>query len=221
MKNNKMRKLYVFHILWVILLLFILLMVAVFSSGCKITEKIDKSRQYSDSLRIENLSKSVYDLQKSNSELLSVIKEMKSKSISFEDCDTTIVNQILKSGYDSSTVQKLFDIVFKQRDEIEYLSDGTIKIKGKLKNITEVSNRLDSSLKIEKQENQKLKSENSELKSELIKKSIDKLKDIKTEIKYPWYLLILGIFAGCLIWEYLGLFIKTKIQYAIRFFKNK
>lgn len=184
MKNNRMSKLYVFPWIWLIAILLMLLTAAILSSGCKIQDIKSKETRQTDSTVIKTLSETIEELQKSNLNLTQLVKEMEQSSVTFtdKDCDTTIVKQFLKFGYDSTQVNKLFDALAKQRNEIEYLSNGTIRIKGRLSAMTFLKQRTDSLNYSLKEENSRLKVTNDSLLAALKTKEAIKQKDVKAGI---------------------------------------
>ena len=145
--------------------------------------------------------------------LESLIREMDQAGITFDnsDCDTTIVNQVMRKGYDSAQVKKLFDVLAERKNKIELLADGTLRAEGKIKSFTKLKERLDSS-------NQTLLAENKQLREfkDSTTASVSKFKSKEIVKTNKLILLWLIIFiAGAVTWDSLKkpiLFLINKIK---------
>ena len=188
----------------------LLLLVYVSLQSCKVS-KTSKKETF-DSTYLKKLEQSEIENKKAITYLENLIREMEQTGVTFDtDCDTTIVQQLVRKGYDSSTVAKLFKVLAEKTNKIEVLTDGTVRAEGRIRSYTKLIEKIDSSKKVLVLEIQKLKA----FKDSTIA-AVSKVKTEKTVKKNKPILLWLALLiAGGVIWEYIRkpfLIIYTKIK---------
>ena len=134
----------------------LLLLVYVSLQSCKVS-KTSKKETF-DSTYLKKLEQSEIENKKAITYLENLIREMEQTGVTFDtDCDTTIVQQLVRKGYDSSTVAKLFKVLAEKTNKIEVLTDGTVRAEGRIRSYTKLIEKIDSSKKVLVLEIQKLK----------------------------------------------------------------
>jgi len=173
-KQKKMRN--KSDVLFIILLSFMLIMMAVGMCSCNTTKDVQKSYIEKDSLTVKSLQDSVRMLTLENNKLTEEIRELNYSGVIF---DTVAVNDTIRT--------------------VVIRPDGTIEAKGNIKSASFSSEKLTTRIREMQKLIDSLRLVKEQVRTEYryISESKDKHKETTV---FPWYLLVIAAAAYLVFW---------------------
>lgn len=132
---------------WVALLLIaILTCIILLLTGCKSTRHVVKTTSKVDSSYFNSIIDSNRLLKIENSTLLKQLKESQYSGVVYQDrCDTALLRRLMISGlYTKDEIDNYIRQIAECRNEIEILSDGTLKARGQIKSASVSKEKLET-----------------------------------------------------------------------------
>lgn len=197
---------------WAIILFVAIItcLILFFASGCKSTRHVVKTSTKVDSTYFNSLIDSNRLLKVENSTLLRQLKESQYSGVVYQDrCDTALLRRLMISGlYTKDEIDNYIQQIAECRNEIEILSDGTLRAKGQIKSASVSKEKLETVIEKKNRTIDSLTVAIATAKGQVIKETETKTIVKKVSTFNIWYYVACFIL-GMVFWARFGANIKS------------